>query len=49
MAVCDNCEADVLHVWKHRKPNESLTDRTGKWLCAGCHPKMTTVFADGYC
>lgn len=49
MASCDNCDSDVLHVWKHRRPTDTMTHRTTEWRCTDCHPKMAGVFADGCC
>jgi hypothetical protein len=49
MAECDHCESDVLHVWKHRRPAETMTYRTTEWLCSSCHPEMSDVFASGHC
>jgi len=43
MADCDNCNDDVVHVWKHRRPTESMTHRREEWLCSSCHPKMSEV------
>ena len=40
MACCDNCKEEVVHVWKHREYDESMTHRTVEWLCARCHPTM---------
>ncbi|MFC7026921.1 hypothetical protein ACFQJ5_03910 [Halomicroarcula sp. GCM10025324] len=49
MAECDHCEIDVLHVWKHRRPAETMTYRTTEWLCSRCHPEMSDVFVSGHC
>jgi hypothetical protein len=40
MENCDNCDEAVGHVWKHRRPTETMTYRREEWLCAGCHPRM---------
>ena len=41
MAHCENCNDDVVHVWKYRRPTETMTHRREEWLCAGCHPQMS--------
>ncbi|WP_254272632.1 hypothetical protein [Haloarcula marina] len=41
MVECENCNTDSVHVWKHRRPTETMTHRTVEWLCAGCHPGMS--------
>ena len=43
MADCDNCNDEVVHVWKHRRPTETMTHRREEWLCSSCHPKMSDV------
>lgn len=40
MSNCDNCSDEVSHVWKHRRPAETMTYRREEWLCAGCHPRI---------
>jgi len=40
MVDCDNCNDEVGHVWKHRRPTETMTYRREEHLCAGCHPRM---------
>ncbi|WP_324665898.1 hypothetical protein [Haloarcula sediminis] len=40
MADCDNCNDEVGHLWKHRRPTETMTYRREEWLCAGCHPRV---------
>ncbi|MBV0925785.1 hypothetical protein KTS45_16390 [Halomicroarcula limicola] len=43
MSDCDNCESEAVHVWRHRRPAETMTHRTDEWLCATCHPEMPSV------
>lgn len=38
MVECDDCGADVLDVWRHRKRTESMTHHEVRWICRECHP-----------
>lgn len=40
MSTCENCNHEGTHVWKHRRPTETMTHRREEWLCANCHPQM---------
>jgi len=40
MSDCDNCHTEVAHVWKYRRPTETMTHRREETLCAGCHPRI---------
>jgi hypothetical protein len=43
MVECDACEDEVLHVWRHRAITETVTHRKQRWVCADCHPKLSST------
>jgi len=39
MTECNDCGADVIHVWRHRA-FETEARREVRWVCATCHPEL---------
>ena len=46
MATCEDCNREVVHVWKHREYAGSMTHRDVSWLCAECHPSMDSALTN---
>ncbi|MDS0281872.1 hypothetical protein [Haloarcula onubensis] len=44
MENCDNCNDEVGHVWKYRRPTETMTYWREERRCASCHPRIQERF-----
>jgi hypothetical protein len=45
MTECNDCGADVIHVWRHRA-FETEARREVRWVCANCHPELPDTLGE---
>jgi len=45
MTECNDCGAEVIHVWRHRA-FAGETHRDVRWVCANCHPELPDTLAE---